>query len=409
MAVFHLTVALMALPALVAAAQGPSAQENSDSHARHHGRMRYRRHEGAHQETKKEKSVEAELRFSADEEAAASTQDRHTAALPRLRICNAHPDGDMTVSMARSSAHTGRYAGPSKEHTERTKDTQSLLSIVPEEEEEEDDSAEDESGDSDVTMQASPSSVASSYATRGSKQRDWRYRAGRDTPGFEARLKVLGKIPMQACREFVTEIGAGDYLRFEIAGTRHRRAGIYVPDDPDGSEGRIFIMAYTKDAINSKIEIKVHFFERMHMPRVAAVNVAPPGPKSSVSGGEVRITRREGDKHVDNVVMRYDTVTSIDAGWHVVELVDSDGNVEVSAELQSEHGEGYVIARVEPGKVIVFPHPAPYATYDEWLAAMKRKREEPQPTKKDPNVRSGAFLSSMAANALAAVLLAALC
>lgn len=196
------------------------------------------------------------------------------------------------------------------------------------------------------------------------------------TRGKDEKLTGDEPMPYKGCRDFKSELKAGDKLEFRLG---EQSAGTFSVTVLPESDAVLFLVIHRHDAQSTAVAFESHVFASLANPQVAVIDTYKGVARSSprIMDGVEGPLKNNGTAGTAlaasaprSEMLRYDSVFALNQGIYEVELDADDGKVEAKTQLVALARQSYVVLRtgVEakegtsyPQELIIFPNsnPAP--------------------------------------------------
>lgn len=174
--------------------------------------------------------------------------------------------------------------------------------------------------------------------------------------GKSEHLTESDPMPYKSCRDFHTNLMAGDKLEFRVGGAN---AGTFSVSDLPNNDAVLLLVIHRHDALSTAVSFESHVFANLLNAQLAIIDTYK-GNSAAVP----RIMDAEGGKTSRSEELRYDSVVALNPGVYDVVLMGRDGETKARSSLIALNRESYVVLRtgVEaqqgksyPQELVVFP------------------------------------------------------
>lgn len=156
--------------------------------------------------------------------------------------------------------------------------------------------------------------------------------------GKTERLTGDSPMPYQSCRDFVSQLSAGDKLEFKVG---DNSAGTFSVSDLPNNDAVLLLVIHRHDTLSTAVAFESHVFANLENAQVAVIDTYR-GKASS----KPRIFDIDSKKNLrsHSEELRFESVVAVNPGIYEVVLDGADGERAKSEFVAAGH-ESYVILR----------------------------------------------------------------
>jgi len=191
--------------------------------------------------------------------------------------------------------------------------------------------------------------------------------------GKEESLTAGSPLPYKTCRDFHSNLRAGDKLEFRIG---DQTSGTFSVSDLPNNDAVLLLVVHRHDTLSTAVAFDSHVFADLNSAQVAVIDTyrgkAQSTPK--ILDSLTFLATGKDDKNKDknkpapprSEELRYNSVVAVSPGVYNVVLDGKDGLERSRSQLVALRHESYVVLRtgVEaqqgssfPQELVIFPHP----------------------------------------------------
>merc|ERR1719240_1130772 len=178
---------------------------------------------------------------------------------------------------------------------------------------------------------------------------------------FRGKERLTGEesMPYKACRDFVSQLKAGDKLEFRVGDAS---AGTFAISDLPNNDAVLMLVIHRHDTMSTAVSFESHVFASLANAQVAIIDAYKGSEQATPRIADLPDKKKKAPTRSEE--LRYNSVVAVDAGQYEVLLEDANGTVKSTAGLVAVPHESYVVLRtgVEaqqgesfPEELVVYP------------------------------------------------------